>query len=186
MGSTIQTSSLPRRESSSTLSSDSQPYSGVAARNRLSMRSLTAMSASDTGEDAPLIQFFNSVRNSDNASAPASRTVSFSNAASRAKILLCTLPALTSAKRQSFNAHRRSIHPIAEFQVVGRHHRFEHLEQMTGDRHLAYRIGDLAVFDPETRGAAAVVASHAIDAGADQISDIKSLLDVGHQLSRSW
>ena len=40
----------------------------------LSRRSLTAMSASDTGDDAPLVQFFSSVRNSDSASAPASRT----------------------------------------------------------------------------------------------------------------
>ena len=34
------------------------------------------MSASDTGDDAPLVQFFSSVRNNDSASAPASRTVS--------------------------------------------------------------------------------------------------------------
>ncbi len=44
------------------------------------------MSASDTGDDAPLVQFFNSVRNNDSASAPASRTVAASNAESRCKI----------------------------------------------------------------------------------------------------
>src|SRR5437660_148636 len=44
------------------------------------------MSASETGDEAPLVQFFNSVRNSDNASAPASRTVSLSSAASRAQM----------------------------------------------------------------------------------------------------
>ena len=90
----------------------------------LSSRSLTAISASDTGEDAPLVQFFSSVRNIDSASAPASRTAFFSSAASRARIspLRCTLPALASAKRQSLDAQRRRIDAVAEFQIVGRRH----------------------------------------------------------------
>src|SRR5882724_3496211 len=109
MGSTIQTSFLPSRASSSTLSSDSQPYSGVAARSRASRRSLTAMSASETGEEAPLVQFFSSVRNSENASAPASRTLSVSNAASRAE-MRSSLSA--SAKRQALDAQRRRVDAV--------------------------------------------------------------------------
>src|SRR5471030_1141825 len=131
------------------------------------------MSASDTGDDAPLVQFFNSVRNSESASAPASRTASVSNAASRVRtsrtrFRCCRLSALASAKRQSLDPHRRRIDAVTKFQIVGRHHRFEYFEQMARDRHLAHRIGDLAVLDPETGGAAAVVAGHAVDAGTDQ------------------
>src|SRR5688500_11727452 len=105
------------------------------------------MSASDTGEDAPLVQFFSSVRNSDNASAPALRTASVSKAASRASISRVTIPscprsALTSAKRQSLDANRRRIDAVTELQIVGRDHRLEYFEQMSGDRDLAHRIGD--------------------------------------------
>src|SRR5882757_2062288 len=130
------------------------------------------MSASDTGDEAPLIQFFNSVRNSDSASAPASRTVSVSSAASRA---LIPSRVSASAKRQALDAHRRRIDAIAEFQIVGGRQRFEHRQQVPRDRHLAYGIGDLAVLDPESGCAAAVVAGHAIDAGADQVGDVKAL-----------
>src|ERR1700692_3629227 len=98
----------------------------MADRSRIWIRSLTAISASDTGEDAPLVQFFSSVRNSDSASAPASRTVSVSNAAARAKTsrvktLSCVLSALASANRQSLDAQRRSIDAGTTLQIVGRH-----------------------------------------------------------------
>src|SRR3954467_4772190 len=120
------------------------------------------MSASETGDEVPLVQFFSSVRNSASARAPASRTVSLSKAASRfmscAKFPCCTPSALASAKRQSLDAHRRRIDAIAEFQIVGRHHRLEDLEQMTGDGDLADRIADLAILDPEAGSTAAIVA----------------------------
>src|SRR3954447_6152780 len=132
------------------------------------------MSASDTGEEAPLVQFLSSVRNSDKASAPASRTVSFSSSASRARILSAIS---ASAKREALDAQRRRVDAILEFQIVGGHQRFEHRQQMPRDRHLADRIGDLAVLDPETGGATAVIAGHAVDTGADQIGDVKALLD---------
>src|SRR5438876_11777746 len=135
------------------------------------------MSASDTGDEAPLVQFFSSVRNSDSASAPASRTVAFNKSASRAR-------SLASAKRQSLDAHRRRVDAVAEFQNVGGLHRLEDLEQVSRDRHLAHRMGDLAVLDPEAGRAAAVVAGDAVDAGADQIGDVEALLDVAHQLGR--
>src|SRR3954468_14842287 len=103
------------------------------------------MSASDTGEDAPLIQFFSSVRNSDDASAPASRTVSASSALCSAMMRSRGISVLASANRQPLDAQRRRVDAVAEFQIAGRRERAEHLEQMSGDRHLAYRIGDLAV-----------------------------------------
>src|SRR5579872_924144 len=131
------------------------------------------MSASDTGEDEPLVQFFNLVRNSDSASAPASRTVSFSRCASRA---------LASAKRQSLDAHCRRVDAVAELQIVGWNHGLEDSEQMTRNGYLAYRIGDLAVLDPEAGRAAAVVTSDTVDAGTDQVGDVEALLDVAHQL----
>src|SRR3981189_697941 len=111
------------------------------------------MSASDTGDDAPLVQFFNSVRNSECASAPASRTAAASNAESRfirlaragASALIAL--ALASANRQSLDAQRRCIDAVTEFQIVGGCQRLEHLDQVPRDRHLAHGIGDLAVLD---------------------------------------
>src|SRR6195952_4505430 len=104
------------------------------------------MSASDTGDDAPLVQFFTSVRNSDSASAPASRTAATSNAESRFKTPAraenssLTASALASANRQPLDAQRRCIDAVTEFQIVGRGERLEHLDQMPCDRHLAHRI----------------------------------------------
>src|ERR1700761_2338650 len=129
------------------------------------------MSASDTGDEAPLVQFFSSVRNIERASAPASRTAAVSSAASRASVSLesslLAMPASASAKRQSLDPQRRRVDTVFEFQIVGRHHRLEDIEQVTRDGHLAHRIGDLAVFDPEAGRATAVIAGHAVDAGAD-------------------
>src|SRR5450432_1900470 len=131
------------------------------------------MSASDTGDDAPLVQLRNSVRNSDNASVPASRTVAVSNAESRLRITAragnswLTASALASANRQPLDAQRRCIDAVTEFQIVGGCQRLEHFDEMPGDRYLAHRIGDLAVLDPEPGGAAAVIAGDAVDAGAD-------------------
>src|SRR5436190_1363798 len=143
------------------------------------------MSASDTGDEAPLVHFFNSVRNSDRASAPACWTLSFSSAASRLMYVSRPMPALTSAKRQSLDPHRRGIHPIAEFKIVGWPQCLEYLKQMTRDRDLADRVSDLAVIDPEAGCAAAVVAGHAIYPRSDQVGDVKTLLDVGDQLGRT-
>src|SRR3954469_1580907 len=100
------------------------------------------MSASDTGDEAPLIQFFNSVRNSECASAPASRTVATSSAESRARMSAAASPliasALASTNRQPLDAQRRCIDAITEFQIVGRGERLEHLDQVACDRHFAY------------------------------------------------
>src|SRR3981189_1989862 len=126
------------------------------------------MSASDTGDEAPLVQFFSSVRNSDSASAPASRTVSVSSAASRAMVLSSVS---ASAKRQSLDAHGRRIDAVAEFTSVGRNQRLEDRQQMACDRHLTDGVGDLAILDPEAGSASAVVAGDAVDAGTDKVGD---------------
>src|SRR6202012_1597474 len=115
------------------------------------------------------VQFFSSVRNIERASRPASRTVWVNSAVSRASVSRnreqgCTLAALTSPKRQALDAQRWSVNAVAELKVVGRHHRFEDIEQMARDRHLADRIGELAIFDPEAGSAAAVVAGDTVDA----------------------
>src|SRR4029450_10056293 len=116
------------------------------------------MSASDTGEDAPLVHVFSSVRNIDCASAPASRTVSFSSAASRVRIVASREFASASAKRQTLDAHRRRIDAVAGLAIVGGRHGVGDLERVARTRHLADGIGDLAVLDPEAGGAAAVIA----------------------------
>src|SRR5690349_8741426 len=130
------------------------------------------MSASDTGEDCPLVHCLISVRNMVSASAPASRTVRFRSAASLA------MSASATSNRQSFDAHGRRVDAVLESEVVGRRERLEHVEQVAGDRHLADRIAKLAVLDPEAAGAAAVVAGHTVDARADQLRDVKAFLDV--------
>src|ERR1700755_2380856 len=138
------------------------------------------MSASETGEEGPLVQFFRSVRNSDSASAPASRTVVVRSSPSRTRS-----PAPSaSAKRQSLDAQGRRIDAVAERQIVGGDERLEHLEQVARDRHLAAGIGDLAVLDPEAGGAAAVVTGDAVDTGPDQVGDVETLLDVVDQRFR--
>src|SRR3954465_7984394 len=184
MGSPIQASRRDSRTSSSAPSSDGHPKPGVAARRRASRRSLTAMSAYETGEDAPLVHFFSSVRNIDCASAPASRTVSCSSAASRVRMASPVAFVSTSAKRQTLDAHRRRIDAVAELEIVRRLHRLEDLEQMAGYRHLAHGISEFAVLDPEAGGAATVIAGDAVDTRADQIGDVETLLDVGDQLGR--
>src|SRR5262245_23685233 len=139
------------------------------------------MSASETGEDLPLIQFFSPVLNIDLASRPASRTVSVKSAASWAS---ASPRSSTSAKGQPFDAQRRRVDAVAEFEIVRWSHRLEHLEQMARDGHLADGIGELAVLDPESGSAAAVVAGDAVDAGTDQVGDVEALLDVGDEIIR--
>src|SRR5262245_38208270 len=139
------------------------------------------MSASETGDDTPLVHFLSSVRNNDSARPPASRTVSLNSAASRVRIFSSIKFASASAKRQTLDAHRRRIDAVAEFEIARGLHRLEDLEQMARDRDFADGIGELAVLDPEAGGAAAVIAGDAIDAGADQVRDVEPLANVGHQ-----
>src|SRR5215218_8520099 len=112
------------------------------------------MSASDTGEDCPLVHCLISVWNIVSASAPASRTVRFRSLASLA------ISASAASNRQSFDAHGRGVDAVLEFKIVRGRQRLEDIEQVTRNRHLADGITELAVFDPEAAGTAAVVAGH--------------------------
>src|SRR6059058_205752 len=106
------------------------------------------MSASDTGDDLPLIHCLSSVLNMRSASAPASRTASVNNALSR------TRAGSAASNGETFDPHGRGIQAVAERQIVGRGQRLEDLEQVPRDRDFADRVGDLAVLDPEPAGAA--------------------------------
>src|SRR5580658_1198172 len=139
----------------------------------------TAMSASDTGDKAsPLVQFFNGVLNIDSASAPASRTASARRAA-------CCLRSTTSVagNSQALHAHGRRIGAVAEDEVVRRRQALEYFGEMPRDGDFTHRISELAVLDPKSGGAAAIVAGHQIDADADQIGDKESVCDLGDQFA---
>src|SRR5262249_26219516 len=92
------------------------------------------------------------------------------------------LEALLTSNGQSLDAHGRRISAVTKLKVAGRRQRAKNVEQVAGDGDLADGIAALAVFDPETGRAAAVVAGHGIDAHADQFGDVKALADVGQQL----
>src|ERR1700761_5764030 len=79
---------------------------------------------------------------------------------------------------------RRGIDAIAADQVVRRRYAWEHVLQVAGDRHLADGVGELALFDPEARSAAAVIAGHAVEAHAHHLGDIETGLDLTDQLFR--
>src|SRR5271170_3346582 len=137
----------------------------------------TAISASETGEEVgPLVQVRSGAPNIACASAPASRTA----ASSRAEI--CAKPATSMAgNSQTLHAHGRRIGAVAEGQVVRRLEACEYIAERAGDRDLADRESALAVLDPESGGAAAIVAGHQIDPHADQVGDEKAVLDLGDQ-----
>ena len=56
---------------------------------------------------------------------------------------------LLPGQRHAINPNCRGIRAVFEGQVIGRDGRSEHVFQVSRDRHLADREGDLAVFDPE-------------------------------------
>src|SRR5581483_2754161 len=151
------------------------PPPGAVSRRR--NNSSTAISASLTGDsDGPLVQFFSGVWNSERASAPASRTALASRAANGTRSSTSV-----ACNSEALHAQRRRIGAVAEGQVVRRREACEHFVEMAGDGDFADRIGPHAVLDPEAGGAAAVLAGHGVDAHADQIGDVKAVLDVGDQ-----
>src|SRR3954462_967564 len=138
------------------------------------------MSASETGDDSPLVHLRNSVRNIESPSAPASRTVSTISAKSRAE---CPDVSATG-NRQPLDPQCRRVNAVLEDKIVRRRQAPENIEQMPCDRHLADRIGHLAILDPKAAGATAVIAGNTVDAGPDQIGDVEALLDVADQVGR--
>src|SRR5215204_2838280 len=120
------------------------------SRNRRS----ASISASHTGELAPLVQFLTGEPNLLSASAPASVTACLSRSA------MCSrgISASVTGNGEPLHPHGRRIGPIAELQIIGGRERAEHIEQMARDGHLAHRIRELALLDPETGRAHAVIA----------------------------
>src|SRR5262249_23638465 len=147
-------------------------------RSRSRNSASTAMSASLTGEEAPLIQLVGSRRKVRSATAPASRTANARRSRST------TRSASSAANGETLHAHGGRIGCETKSQIVGRKERLELVDQVSGDRPLADRVAALAVLDPEAAGAAAVVAGHVIDAHADQVGDVEALGDIRHQRLR--
>src|SRR5262245_1548216 len=140
IGSTIQISVVD--DGISAVSSDSQPAPGTSAVSRWYNRSLTAMSASLTGDrSSPLVQCLNARCAVLRASAPASRIT----ASSGARSALVSL----AGNGQTLDPHGGRIGAVPEFQVVGRRQRAEHLKQSARDGDLTHRISAFSVFDPE-------------------------------------
>src|SRR5262249_54230408 len=134
-------------------------------------RRSASMSASHTGELAPLVQFLIGDPNLLSASAPASATACSSRSARWPR----GISASVTGNGEPLHPDGRRVGRVAELKIVGRRERAEHIEQVTGDGDLAHRICALAMLDPKTGGAAAVVAGHQIDSDADEIGDIETL-----------
>src|SRR3546814_1514228 len=85
---------------------------------------------------------------------------------------------------QAVEAQGRGVHGAAEDEVGRRRQREEHVLQIAGDGDLADRIGDLAVLDPESGGATAVVAGQQVRSRADHLRDEQPLPDLADHLLR--
>src|SRR3974390_1609530 len=134
------------------------------------------MSASLTGElSLPLVHRSNFRCDVTRAISPASRM-----AASKSS----HRDSLTGNGQALYTQHPR-VGSVAEVEILRRREILEDVGEMAGDRDLAHGISNLAVLDPEARRAAAVVAGDHVRAHADQIGDVESVLDVGHQFTRS-
>ena len=170
IGSTIQTPRAASRAGSS--SRLLRQPAGVVDRRCSRSRSSasTAMSASLTGDDLPLVQLL-----SGTAKGLQRERAGFAHGGGQAI-------AQRPRDLAGFKARQRSVLPPARSarwcrsgtRDRSRATSAEHVDQMSGDRHLADRIGELAVLDPEAGGAAAVVAGHHVDAHADQVGRRRS------------
>src|SRR5262245_4713887 len=124
------------------VSSDSQPAPGARALSCCCRRSLTAMSASLTGDrSTPLVQCLKAPCAVLRARAPAWR-ITASSGARNAFVSL-------TGNSQTLNSQGRRVGAVSELQIVGRRQRPEHLQQVARDGDLAHRKGALSVFDPE-------------------------------------
>src|SRR4051812_23700232 len=110
------------------------------------------MSASETGDSLPLVQWRRDPRKVVSATCPASRS-----AATRR--LRCARGSTSVASNgQPFHPQRGRIGAVAKLEIIRRCERAEDLGEMAGDRHLADRIAARAVLDPEPGGTATIVA----------------------------
>ena len=91
-------------------------------------------------------------------------------------------PASVAGNGHALDPQRRRVGAEAEDKVVRRHEAREHFRKMSGNRHFADRISALAVLDPESGRAAAIISSHEVDAHPDHVGDVEAVFDVGDQL----
>src|ERR1700757_1756747 len=92
-----------------------------------------------------------------------------------------TAPCSATGHGHAVDPEGRCIGAVAEDQIVGGAQLLEHLRQIAGDGDLGNRIGDLAVFDPESGGAPAVVAGDVVDPEADELGAIEAACDIRHE-----
>src|SRR5262249_2459718 len=136
------------------------------------------MSASVTGEwSGPLVQRLNGRRAVSRASSPASR-ITASSGSDNARTSL-------AGNGEILHAQRWRIGTVTEFKVIGRGEGAEHVKQVPSDRDLAHGISAFAIFNPETRCTAAVVARYHVCTDANQISDVEPVGNIGNQLRRA-
>src|SRR5229473_5357146 len=131
------------------------------------------MSASHTGELPFLVQVLSSRPNIPSASAPASRTASM-RTRERA---LGSASGSMAGNGHPFHPQRGRVGAVTEHEIVRGLEGTEHLDQISRDGHLADRVGELAVLDPEPGGAATVIAGHEVDPHSDQVGDVEALAD---------
>src|SRR6266404_1815919 len=77
-----------------------------------------------------------------------------------------------AGKGHAFDEQRRSGGTEIAVEIACRHQIEEHRLQVRGDGHLGDRIDQLAILDPETGGATAVLAGQHVDALAEHFGDV--------------
>src|SRR3546814_3134657 len=70
---------------------------------------------------------------------------------------------LAARDGHAVDAQGRDVDAMPKFEVVGGHEGAEHGDQIAGDGEFGDRLGELAVADHESRGAAAIVAGHRVE-----------------------
>src|SRR5918995_4495125 len=103
------------------------------------------------------------------AMAPASRAASRSSGRSSRAPAEVTWS--SSGKGHAFDQKRWCGGAEIAIEIARRNHVEEHGLQVRGDGHFRNRIGELAILDPDAGSAAAVLASHHVDALAEHFGD---------------
>src|SRR5579864_3782977 len=88
-----------------------------------------------------------------------------------------------SGDGQTIDAQGWRVDTGLEFEIVGGGEMAIHVLEIAGDGDLADGKGELAVLDPESRGAAAIVAGDAVDAHAHELGDIEAACNIADELA---
>src|SRR5215831_7130086 len=98
--------------------------------------------------------------------APASRRLATNSAVSSLSSRTCYGHAV--------DAQGRGIGAITKNEIARRGQVAVHVFQIPGDSDFAHGIGKAAVLDPETSGAARIIAGHTVHAHADELRDVEA------------